>query len=326
MDKLDPRLVTLGAVCMRVVHDKSANLRRIRAFIEEAASRNVDLLVFPEMAVQGYLRNWRDAGYMSPIVMEQIDYYFAEGEQIPGPTVDVLVELARHHKMYIQVGMAEVNEPQTAIYNSAVLVGPQGLVGVFRKVHALGESPPFRPGTSFPVFDTTIGKVGPFICADLDYPESLRCIAVRGAILATMSTAYPMADPEGDPGDDYQAYLYRIEAQAQAAMNQLWVVQSNHVGQSDAPGAARYFGNSRIVSPWGKVVAECGYEEALVTVTVDLAGEVHAVRRRHNRLSDRRPEVYGVLLTQDGQVSTQERSLPFPPQAKPQLSHRSPSS
>lgn len=312
MGELEARMVTLGAACMRVLHDKMANLRKIREFIEEAAAREVDLVVFPEMAVQGYLRNWRDAGYQSPIVMEQVDYYFATGEQVPGPTVEMLVELARKHSMYIQLGMAEINQPRTAVYNSVVLVGPQGLVGTFRKVHARFESPPFLPGTGFPVFDTTVGKVGPFICADLDYPESLRCIAIQGAIVATMSTAYPMSSPEGEPEVDYSAYLYCIEAAAQAAMNQVWVVQSNHVGQSDAPGASRYFGKSRIVSPWGKVVAECGYEEALVTATVDLAGEVHAVRRRHNRLADRRPEVYGLLLTRDGLPHTNEIAFSVP--------------
>lgn len=215
--------------------------------------------------------------------------------------------------MHIQVGMAEINLPGTIMHNSAALVGPEGLIGVFRKVHAAFERPLFRPGSEFPVFETALGKVGPFICADLDYPESLRCIAIQGASVATMSTAYPMAAPEGDPETDYQTYLYRIEATAQAAMNHLWIIQSNHIGQSDAPGAARYFGNSRIVSPWGKVVSECGYEEAIVTATVDLAGEVRAARKRHNRLADRRPEVYGLLLTEDG-LRREERigsSAPF---------------
>jgi predicted amidohydrolase len=323
MGDSETRTVTLGAACMRVLHDKAANLRKIREFIGEAAAKGVELLVFPEMAVQGYLRNWRDAGYQSSIVLEQIDYYFAMGEQVPGPIVEMLAALARAHSMYIQLGMAEINQPRTIMHNSAILVGPEGLVGVFRKVHAAFERPLFRPGTGFPVFDTALGKVGPFICADLDYPESLRCIAIQGAIVATMSTAYPMASPEGDPETDYQTYLYRIEGVAQAAMNQVWVVQSNHIGQSDAPGATRYFGNSRIVSPWGKVVSECGYEEALVTATVDLAGEVHAARRRHNRLADRRPEVYGLLLTEAGFPQGKSVTLPAPSLGEPQPSTHS---
>ena len=285
---------------MTVQHDKAANLRRIRDFIDEAASKRVDLLVFPEMCVQGYLRHWRDAGYQSPIVLEQIDYYLETAEPVPGPTVEMIAALARTHSMYIQFGMAEINQPGTIMHNAAVLVGPDGLVGVFRKVHAAFERPLFKPGNAFSVFETRLGRIGPLICADLDYPETLRCIAIGGASLATMSTAYPMASSEGDPESDYQTYLYRIEATAQAAMNQLWILQSNQVGRSDAPGSARYFGNSRIVSPWGKVVAECHYAEALVTATVDLAGEVRAVRRRHNRLADRRPEVYGFLVTEDG--------------------------
>lgn len=295
--------VTLGAVCMKVVHDKAANLKRYETFIDEAIETGVDLLVFPEVSVQGYLRS-PQLDEASPSKQEQIGYYRQEGEKISGPVIAKIEEYTRKHRMYIQVGMAEINEPETAIYNSAVLVGPHGVVGVFRKVHALLECPPFRAGLDFPVFETELGRIGPFICADLVFPESLRCIAIKGGTIGTMTTAYPFTDgimkPGATPENDYNAYLYRTYANAQAAMNQMWLVQSNQVDRSPAPGSGPCFGNSRIVSPWGKEVAACGYEEALVTATVDLPGEIYRARIHNQSLAIRRPELYQVLTQQDG--------------------------
>ncbi len=290
--------VTLGAVCMSVVHDKKANLKRYREFMDEAGAQGVDFLVFPEVSVQGYIRKPHPEGYGS--IREQVGYYREEGEKVCGPVIAMVKEYCDKYDMYVQVGMAEINEPETAIYNSAVLVGPEGVLGVFRKVHALFECPPFRAGLCFPVFLTRLGRVGPLICADLVFPESLRSIAVKGGIIGSMSTAYPMMEA-GTPEEDYNAYLYRTYANAQASMNQMWLIQSNQVGQSPAPGASRYFGNSRIVSPWGKSVAECGYEEALVTAGVDLYGEIHRARVYDQNVGVRRPELYGVLTKQDGE-------------------------
>ena len=291
------RETTLAAACMHVVHDKKKNTAKYVEFIEEAANQKVDLLVFPEVSLQGYLRKMSEVDYASR--KDQIHYYLSEGEKVPGPTTELICEYAKKHNMYIQFGLAEINQAETAVYNSAVLIGPEGIIGIFRKVHANGESPPFRPGIAFKAFDTALGRVGPLICADLCYPESIRILAVQGAIIGTMSTAYPMVE-DGDPLEDYNAYLYRTYANAQAAMSQLWLVQSNHIGRSDAKGASHYFGNSRIVSPWGKVVAECGYQETLVTATVDLWGEIYKVRSWDRNLADRRPELYGILTKQDG--------------------------
>jgi predicted amidohydrolase len=190
--------------------------------------------------------------------------------------------------------MAERSRSGDRLYNSAVVLGPTGeVLGVYRKVHNQNEWPVFQSGDAFPVFATPVGIIGPFICADLHYPECTRSLVVQGARILTMTTAYPMDgdDPTCDPNDR----AYTVQADALAMASQVWVMQANQVGQPAAPGAARYFGHSRIVSPFGEVAA-CGYEEALVTARVCVLGEI----RRHERLKGprllrRRPELYGAL-------------------------------
>ena len=281
---------TLGAVCMNVELDTAKNTKQYLRFIVEAANRGVDLLVFPEVSLQGYLLTNDTLSSHQPL-----RYYLEHAQKLSGPFVSMISECARKHDMYIQVGMAELNEPETVIYNSAVVVGPEGVLGTFRKVHSLPECPPFRPGVEFPVFDTAVGKIGPLICADLVFPESLRCLAVKGAVIGTMSTAYPMVSE--DPHTDHNAYLYRTYANAQASMNQMWLIQSNYVGSL---GGVRYFGNSRIVGPRGKAVAECGYEETLVIARVNIWDEIHKTRSYQRFVRLRRPELYGSLVEQDG--------------------------
>lgn len=285
--------VTIAAAAMRCTHDKEVNLRKCTAMIHEAGAKGVNLLVFPEVSVQGYTRSVGPRG--SQAFVEQVQYYRRTAEPVLGPTTQLIQELARHYQMHIQVGMAERAPGSEVVYNSAVLVGPEGVVGVFRKVHNQFEWPVFNPGQEFTVFDTPLGRIGPLICYDLCFPETTRTLALKGAAIATMTTAWPM---EGDdPSDDYFGQTYDILGKAAAVANQMWMVQANQVMRPPMPGAANYYGHSRIIAPTGKVVAEVGYEEGLAIASVDLLGEVERVRTQAyfgglNLLQDRRPEVY----------------------------------
>lgn len=291
MSKARSDLVTLGAVCMTCTHEAEENLSRYERFIAEAAASDVKLLVFPEISVQGYLVAMAD--YTSPATLDQLEWYRRVSETVPGPTTERIAALAREHRMVIQFGIAECNAARTKLHNSAVVVGPQGLIGVYRKVHNQNEWPVFQPGDAFPVFDTPVGRIGPFICADLHYPECTRALAVQGAEILTMTTAYPM-DGE-DPENDASGRAYEIQADVIAAQSQLWVIQSNQTGRAAKPGAARYYGHSRIVSPFGEV-ASSGYDEGLVTACVDVQGEIERhIRAKGPRMQRRRPDLYGAL-------------------------------
>jgi predicted amidohydrolase len=289
---------TLGAVSMHCSHDPEANWKKYLSFIDEAALCGVDYLVFPEVSLQGYLMGSRALGTRD--MAEQLTYFRRVAEPVPGPTTDRLTELAARHNMLIQAGLAERAMDGNMVYNSAVLVGPHGVIGVFRKLHNQFEWPVFGPGDHLSVFETRLGKIGMFICYDLAFPETVRAFALQGATIAALTTAWPMKGD--DPATDYFGYTYDILSRANALANQLWLVCSNQVDRPPTPGCANYYGHSRIVAPTGQIVAEIGHEEGLVTATVDLREGLERGRTLDffglNLLQDRRPEFYGLVADQ----------------------------
>jgi predicted amidohydrolase len=293
---------TLGAVSMHCTHQVEANWKKYREFIEEAATRNVDFLVFPEVSLQGYF--WATPGVGSSEMAEQLHYFRAAAETIPGPTTALLQAYAARHNMLIQAGMAEKACDGNVIYNSAVLVGPSGVFGVFRKLHNQFEWPIFGPGNHLSVFPSPLGKIGMFICYDLCFPEITRAFALQGATIASLTTAWPMKGE--DPETDYYGYTYDLLSRSNALSNQMWMVCANQVKRPPEPGCPNYYGHSRIIAPTGKIVAEIGHEEGLVTATVDLEGELERARTLDffglNLLQDRRPEYYDLLA---------DRALPY---------------
>ena len=284
--------VAIGTVAMRCTEDMSGNVAKMERFVAEAAAKDVRLLVFPEMAVQGYLI---DGGtYTSPGTLGELDRFRRIAETVPGRSTERFSRLAKRHGMTIQFGIAECNEVRTKLFNSAVIVGPEGLVGRYRKVHNQNEWPVFHAGSDIKVYPTPVATLGPFVCADLHYPELLRILAVEGAQILTMSTAYPMDGD--DPATDPNGAAYKTHADAAAMASQIWVVQSNQIGfgREDGTGA-NYYGHSRIVSPFGEV-ATSGYAECLVTARVDIAGEIaRHLAAKGPRMARRRPDVYGPL-------------------------------
>jgi predicted amidohydrolase len=289
------RDTTLGAVAMHCSHSPDSNLKKYREFIEEAAERRVDFLVFPEVSLQGYVM-----GYPVPDSAtwhEQLRYFRSVAETVPGPATDILQGYAQRYNMLIQAGMAESAMDGNITYNSAVLIGPRGVIGVHRKLYTQYEWPIFRQGNDLAVHATHIGKIGMLICYDLCFPETVRSIALQGAVIASMTTAWPMQSE--DPDSDYSGYAFDILSRANALSNQIWMVCANQVGRPPMDGCPDYFGHSRIIAPSGKVRAEIGHQEGLVTATVDISGGIEGGRTSDffglNMLSDRRPELYGIL-------------------------------
>jgi predicted amidohydrolase len=303
---------TLSAVAMHCSHDPEANWKKYLGFIDEAAARGSDYLVFPEVSLHGYLMGTAALG--SPEMSEQLRYFRRVAEPIPGPTTDKLTALAAKHNMLIQAGMAERAMDGNMVYNSAVLIGPHGVIGVFRKLHNQFEWPVFGPGDHLSVFETRLGKIGMFICYDLAFPEITRAFALQGATIAALTTAWPMKGD--DPETDYYGYTYDLLSRSMALANQMWMVCSNQVLRPPTPGCANYYGHSRIIAPTGKIVAEIGHEEGLATATVDIHEGIEQGRTLDffglNLLEDRRPEFYGILA--DKRVYYQSEVAPLPRQ------------
>jgi len=287
---------TLAAANIRIAHDKRANMARFLEAIDEAAAKGADLLVLPEVGLQGY------ADFALPLggkeAAEQKRYYFHEAESIPGPATERIAEAARRHDMVIQFGLAERALHGNAIYNSIALVGPQGVLGVYRKLHNQFEFPYFLPGEDTPVVSLPFANVGSIICYDLCFPELIRSYALGGADVILMSNAWPMKGHDRE--NDYHGWAMDLAAKANAFFNQCWLVISNHCEKNAYSQGLDYFGGSQIVDPYGKPVAYAADEEAILTHTADLAETILRSRTEGffglNLLQDRRPEHYRALV------------------------------
>jgi len=294
-----PPVITIATVNMNVVHDKSVNLRKIEAFIEEAVAKGARLIVFPEQALQGCV--WSLSHELTRA--EWLSHREA-AEPIPGPSAHWFAERAARHNVVVIFGMTErrmVGGRET-LYNACPVVGPQGLIGVFRKVHLVGDEVHlFRPGDSWPVFDTPVGKLGVLICYDSEFPEAARSLALGGAQILVMPTAWAMTG-DGEP-DDRGGELYDLLTRARSQENQTWLVAADQVGPCDV-GNMRFYGHSRIVAPTGWVVAEVALEEGQAIATIDVMsglrdGMLRTLPPGLDYLKDRRPDTYGRICAED---------------------------
>ncbi|GAC1678166.1 MAG: carbon-nitrogen hydrolase family protein [Ktedonobacteraceae bacterium] len=286
----------LATVSMQVAFDKAQNLTRYLYYMDRAAEIGARLLVLPEQSLQGYLHN------IAELNMETLAYQHTHAERVPdGPSTQLLVQEAQKRNLYLVWGMTEVDPEQgpDVLYNTAVLVGPEGYIGKFRKVHQpLDEHHIYWSGNDWPVFESEIGRIGLLICYDKQFPEAARELALRGAHLLVMPTAWALTCVGGDPdpAKDYQTYLYDLLDFTRAAENQLWFISSNQYGRS---GDHDYLGRSRIVAPTGLPVAEVLYEEGMASVEVDILGGIVQGRTTqslgYSVMRDRRPETYTAI-------------------------------
>ncbi len=226
---------------------KKENIKRIEKMLLKAARGESDLVIFPELSVTGYLLK---------------DLVYTLAEEIPGPSTAKLESLARDYGIYIIAGMPERSKDYL-IYNSAVLVGPDGLLGVYRKKHLptyglFEEGRYFKPWTGdMEVFETPVGKIGVLICFDLFFPELARTLTVKGAQIIAVLSAAP----------DISRQFFETFVHARALENTVFIAYVNMVGFYDGIG---FFGGSHVRGPLGQLLARAKlYEEDLVIVDVD---------------------------------------------------------
>ncbi|MBN1250273.1 MAG: carbon-nitrogen hydrolase family protein [Anaerolineae bacterium] len=263
------------------------NLARIRALFEACLAQGVQLSVFPECATTGY--GFADLAGARAVA-----------EPVPGPTTAALIELcqaphrgAAHQRAdggpYAVVGLLERTDDPGVVYNSAVLVGPEGLVGLYRKAHLplLGVDRFTTPGdTGFQVWDTAIGRVGIEICYDLRFPEGMRVLALSGADIVALPTNWP------DGSQNAPEFVTRTRA----LENRVFVMACNRCGEESG---FWFFGHSQITDPRGAVLAEAEAGEEICIADIDPAAarEKRIVLRpgefELDTVGDRRPELYG---------------------------------
>ncbi len=253
------------------------NLEKMLSSIETAAGNGAHLVVFPECALTGYVFASREEA-------------LPHAETIPGPSTDQLSACCKRLGVYAVIGLME-KEGQK-LYNAAVLAGPGGVIGKYRKNHLpfLGVDRYVDPGDQpFRVYSTPIGNIGLHICYDCAFPESTRVMALLGADIAVLPTNFPSGR---ELNMDFLVNTRALE-------NQVHFVAVNRIG-TERGGS--FYGRSKIISALGITLAEAGRDrEEIVYAEVSLAqarekqliikpGEFEV-----NRIKDRRPELYGEI-------------------------------
>jgi len=264
-----------------VVGEKDRNVSRSLEFIAAAADQGARLIVLPELANSGY-------------VFETREEAFELAEEIPdGPTCAAWAKIATERDIYLVAGISE--RYGQVLYNSAVIIGPHGYIGTFRKVHLWNEENLFfEPGNlGFPVFQTPIGRIGTFICYDGWFPESYRMCALQGADIVCIPTNWVPI-----PGQDKnREAMANILVMGSAHSNSLFVAAADRVGTERGQP---FLGESLIVSYTGWPIGSpaSGTEEEIIYADVNLAD----ARRKRNWneynqvLRDRRTDIYDEML------------------------------
>ena len=256
------------------VGDPAANLALADRWAARAARRGADLVVFPECFVQGYT--------VRPEVL-------ALAEPPDGPAARALAATAARHRVALVVGFIERGGQRP--WNSALVLDRDGrIAGVYRKAHLYGdENGAFAVGDAFPTFDLCLHpvdarpvRIGVCICADVEYPEVVRALALDGARFV----AVPSADME--PFRAQQA----ANLASRAIENNIYVALANTV---DRRRTVEFFGGSGIAGPDGSLVS-AGYRRPRLAVAELRDAAVEASGGRDYYLRSRRPELYRALV------------------------------
>ncbi len=257
-----PTLVTVAAANFESIpRDKTATREKLIDFVCDAAHLGCDLVVFPELALGGCAECPDCAAQRSPCA-----WHLEQAEPIPGPSTEAVAAVARERDIHVIFGMEErdADDPGT-LYNAAVLIAPDGLVGTYRKIH-LGiplETNRFTPGDRVTVFETRIGPIGISICYDFyNNPELSRILALKGARI--------LVNPTGSSDLPGKGPMITYTTLVRAQENLVYAVSANRVGEE---GGTRWAGNSAIGGPhfpgFGKLLAEAGKEEELIVATLN---------------------------------------------------------
>lgn len=251
-----------------------ANLALLATVAEQAAAKEVDLIILPELFLTGY--NLGDA-------VQDL------AEPASGPSLRLVAQIAQDYRLAILLGYPEGGGG--CVYNSAVLIDAAGKqVANYRKIHLYGpeERRLFMPGNEWVIYPISGVKVGILICYDVEFPEAVRTLAHAGAQLIAVPTALTIPNSQSPRALEEAKLL----VPARALENQVFVAYSNHAGTE---ADLTYCGLSCIVGPDGRELARAGAEESLLIVEIDLTA-IEQERSVYSFLDDRRPELYHRLV------------------------------
>lgn len=272
------RLVKVAAVQFEpVVGDRSRNLAAMERLIRTAKAKGAEIVVLPELADSGYM--FRDAGELSSL----------SGPIPGGVSAETLSSLSAELSIHVVSGLAERDGDR--FFNAAILCGPDGYIGKYRKLHLWNnENLIFQKGDlGLPVFDLPFGRIGLSICYDGWFPETYRTLALKGAELVCVPTNWvPPLSAEG-AADSMAEVLHR----AAAYNNGIYIACADRIGTERGQA---FIGRSVIVGPRGPLSGPASADrEELIVAQIDMSGvaEARSLNDFNHLLGDRRVDVYG---------------------------------
>jgi predicted amidohydrolase len=255
------------------IGNKKENLRKMDKHVVKAHRQEADLLIFPEMSLTGY-------------TLRDLNYELAE--EVPGKSTAAIEKLANEYNLHIIFGMPEKSEKgSTILYNTAVLVGPRGYIGKYRKLYlpthsVFEEKRYFRLGQQTPIFKTEIGSLGIMICYDVFFPEVSRALRLQGARFIICISASPAT----------RKLFFETLTKARAIENTCFIAYVNLVGIENG---LQFWGGSRVIGPNGRILCKLKYDdEDFSYVDIDYE-DIKSIEAFVPTLRDLRPELYHSL-------------------------------
>ncbi len=245
---MDGGTVRASLIQLAVSDSEPAAERRARAAALVRAQEGADLVVLPEL--------WPLGGFA-------YESWGAGAETLDGPTVETMSAAAAAAGVWLHAGSIVERDPDGPIYNTSLLFAPDGeLAHTYRKIHRFGfdsgEAVVMGAGQEIVTAATDLGRLGLATCYDLRFPELFRALLDAGAELLVVPAAWPARRREH----------WTLLARARAVEEQAYVLACNTAGTH---GGVEQAGHSLVVDPWGRVLAEAGTEEEVITVEFDPA-------------------------------------------------------
>lgn len=261
------------------------NVKKAISFSDEAVKQGADLICLPEMFNTGYFCHTSHVD----------NSYFGLAEPITGRTIKQFQSFAKQNKVIMIVPFYEYLSPGI-FFNSACVIDESGKVlGCYRKTH-IGwsgtgwEKYYCRPGNEFPVFETSLGKIGILICYDRDFPEVARTLCLKGAEILCIPNGASISLQE----------TWKCILKTRAYENQVFVIGSCFTGRTDEEHH-EFCGNSIVVDPFGNEINSLDREEGILISDIDL-NQINQARIKRFMCRDRRPELYSTLSILNNEI------------------------
>ncbi len=266
--------IKVAAIQIVSKSDKKENLERVKKFIGIAVDRGAKLVALPEL----FCNEW------FPCEINKKNFELAETKS--GLIINTMKKISREKNIIISVPYFERNGRK--YYNSCAIIDNGKIAGVYRKVHIPNiplyeEKFYFSHGREFPVFDTSIGRIGVQICWDSFFPEGFRILALKGAKLIVVPTASAFNTQK----------RWKVVLSSHALVNNVFILRVNRLGKEKYQ---EFYGNSFLIGPDGAFVGETlGYNEGVLVVNCDL-NEADRLKSIFTFFEGRKSKLYDELI------------------------------